>query len=308
MALVGGASLMLSPVMIIALCRVRALAEDSHCKTFDASGDGYGRSEGVGMILLKRLSLAKQDGDNILGIIKGSAINQDGPSSGLTVPNGNAQQRLLQDALKDAKLSANDISYLEAHGTGTSLGDPIEMHSVAEVLGHERQQDNPLYLGAVKRNIGHTEAAAGVASIIKTVLCLQHKKFPALPVNTVNPRLHLDKIPAIIPDRLSDWKVKGQQRYAGISSFGFSGTNAHMILTEAKTAEKKGNDIERQAHILTLSAQTEAVLKQSLMDYIDYLDTTNESASDIAYSANIGRAHFPYRIEIIDNNSISVTH
>lgn len=298
MALAGGVSLMLTPVTFIALCRVRALAPDGRCKTFDAAGDGYGRSEGAGIIVLKRYSTALRDGDNILAVIKGGAINQDGKSSGLTVPNGQAQRELIKEALKNANLDVNDITYLEAHGTGTPLGDPIEIGSVTEVLGHNRASDNPLYLGAVKRNIGHTEAASGVAGIIKSVLCLQHKQIPALKVNQLNPKINLDVIPAIIPNELMDWDTKGRERTMGISSFGFSGTNAHLILSEAPSLKNANNTVDRRVHVVALSGQTEAARTEVIASLKKYLQHTDATLQDIAFSANTGHMHFPYRLAV----------
>lgn len=298
MALAGGVSLMLTPVSFIALCRVRALAPDGRCKTFDAAGDGYGRSEGAGLVVLKRLSTALRDKDNVLAIIKGGAINQDGKSSGLTVPNGQAQRELIKDALKNAHLDVNDITYLEAHGTGTPLGDPIEIGSVTETLGYNRTSNNPLYLGAVKRNIGHTEAAAGIASIIKSVLCLQHKQIPALKVNQLNPKINLAAIPAIIPDKLMDWDTQGRIRNMGISSFGFSGTNAHLILSEAPSLKKATNTVDRSEHVVALSGQTEAARTEIIASLKNYLQHTDAALQDIAYSANTGHMHFPYRLAV----------
>lgn len=299
MALAGGMNLLLSPLVYVGLCRVRALAPDGHCKPLDEKADGYGRGEGGGIVVLKRLSLALKDGDNILAIIKGSAINQDGPSSGLTVPNGNAQQILLQEALNHANLKPEEISYLEAHGTGTSLGDPIEMRSVTEVLGKNRTAENPLFLGAVKGNIGHLEAAAGIAGIIKAVLCIQHQKITPLHINKINPRINLEKIPAKIPDHAMDWQPQNKRRYVGISSFGFSGTNAHMILTDPPIKNEYVNTIDRSTHILALSAKTEPAFKELVSKYVDYLKHSEAKLADIAYSANVGHAHFSNRIAFV---------
>lgn len=176
-ALAGGVNVLLLPEANITLCKARALAPDGHCKTFDEQADGYARSEGCGVLFLKRLSDALRDKDTILAVIKASAVNSDGKSAGLTVPNGKSQEEVMQKALSQTNLSSNDISYIEAHGTGTPLGDPIEVHAINQIYGKGRTQDNPLYLGAVKTNIGHLESAAGVASVIKTVIALQKKKF-----------------------------------------------------------------------------------------------------------------------------------
>lgn len=293
MALAGGINLNLSPLPFVGLCRTRALSPDGHCKTFDVRGDGYGRSEGGGIILLKSLSNALRDGDRILAIIRGSAINQDGRSSGLTVPNGTAQELLINDALNQAKLTPDDITYLEAHGTGTSLGDRIEINSIANVFGRNRKPDNPLFLGAVKSNIGHTESAAGIAGIIKSVLCLQHKKIPAMSVVNPNPNLHLDKIPAKIPDKLMEWEEVSNARNIGISAFGLSGTNAHVIVSENPNVKSVTNFTKSGQQILAISAKTNEALTMLIQKYVEYLENTGASLADIVYSANVGRKHFP---------------
>ena len=177
-AIAGGVNLILAPESTINFCKSGMLAEDGRCKTFDESADGYIRSEGCGMIILKRLSDAKKDGNRILGIIRGVAINQDGASTGLTVPNAEAQQEVIEAALKNANVTADKISYVEAHGTGTSLGDPIEVKAIANIYGKDRQQDNPLIIGSAKTNIGHTEAASGIAGLLKCVLAMQHETIP----------------------------------------------------------------------------------------------------------------------------------
>jgi acyl transferase domain-containing protein len=169
---------MLSPTITINCCQAKMLSPDGHCKTFDAKADGYARGEGAGLVILKRLSDAIKAGDTILAVIKASSINQDGASSGLTVPNGEAQKALIRGALAKADLQPHHINYIEAHGTGTSLGDPIEVRALGEVLGHNRTAENPLIIGSAKTNIGHLEAAAGIAGVIKLVLALQHEEIP----------------------------------------------------------------------------------------------------------------------------------
>ncbi|MFI4962844.1 MAG: beta-ketoacyl synthase N-terminal-like domain-containing protein, partial [Legionellales bacterium] len=234
LAIAGGVNALLSADEYEALTKAQMLAHDGYCKTFDANADGYVRGEGCGLIVLKRLSDAKQDGDRILAIIRGSAVNQDGASSGLTVPNGIAQERLLQRALANADLQPSDIDFIETHGTGTSLGDPMEVNALNRVFAGSRKDQKYLYLGALKTNIGHLEAAAGIASVIKTILALQHETIPKnLHFSALNPQIDLTPIPAQLPLQPIAWKKTGKTRYAGISSFGFSGTNAHVILEEA---------------------------------------------------------------------------
>ena len=236
-AIVGGINLILTPEATINFSKAHMMASDGYCKTFDAAADGYVRGEGCGIIILKRLADANRDGDPILALIKGSAINQDGASSGLTVPNGSAQESVMLKALHQAQLTADDIDYVEAHGTGTSLGDPIETRAIGEVLGNRQK---PLLISSVKTYIGHLEASAGIAGLIKTVLSLQHEMIPAHQhFKTLNPLIDLSIIPAEIPLKAMPWPKGDKPRHAGISSFGFSGTNAHVILAEAPVMQEK---------------------------------------------------------------------
>ena len=213
------------------------LSPDGHCKTFDAGADGYVRGEGCGVIILKRLSDALRDGDNILALIRGSAVNQDGRSNGLTAPNGLAQQEVIRYALADAGVTPNQIGYVEAHGTGTPLGDPIEINSLRAVLD-DGETNGRVLIGSVKTNIGHLESAAGIAGIIKSVLALQNESIPPhLHLKEVNPYLSLENSRLEIGTYLRPWKRRDQPRFAGISSFGFGGTNAHIVISDAPPYE-----------------------------------------------------------------------
>lgn len=299
-ALAGGVSLMFSPHTFVALCGMGALSEDGRCRTFDADGNGYGRGEGCGMVVLRRLSSARKDGDPVLAVIRGSAVNHDGPSAGLTVPNGRAQERLLRKALENADLPPGRVGFLETHGTGTSLGDPAETHAIAEVFGKDRPADNPLFLGAVKANIGHLEAAAGIAGLIKAVLCLRHEEIPPQThINRISPKISPEKIPAVIPTSPTPWKSDGKSRIAGISSFGFSGTNAHIIVSEPdEQVSGSGPRVSdfRPMHILTLSAKHDDALKELAARYEDFLrDHPDADLADICYTANSARVHFSCR-------------
>ena len=240
-ALAGGVNLILTPDYSINFCNSTLLSPDGRCKTFDEKADGLVRSEGCGIVVLKLLKDALHDGDPIMAIIKGSAVNQDGPSAGLTVPNTLAQKALLKTALQEAHLEPKDIDYLEAHGTGTNLGDPIEVEAL-NVLGGNRE--HPLLLGAVKTNIGHTETAAGVASLLKVVLALQREVIPKnLHFHHLNPHIDLSPIPAEVVVNNYPWKRDNHIRRGGVSAFGFRGTNAHVIVEEAPFfAEKKKSD------------------------------------------------------------------
>ena len=309
LALAGGVQLILSPVVTTALCKMKALSSDGRCKTFDAAADGYGRGEGCGVIVLKRLSDAITDGNPILATIRGSAMNHDGASSGLTVPNKLAQEKLINQTLAAAKVDPSQVSYIEAHGTGTSLGDPIEVRALAAVLGTGRSSENPLMIGSVKTNIGHLEAAAGIAGLMKVVLQLQHKKIaPHLHFKQPNPYINWEELPVVVPTQLIQWSSGSKGRLAGVSSFGFGGTNAHVILEEAPvplTSQKSKVKIfdleERPSHLLTLSAKCKQALRELAHRYHEFLgdNSTAASIADICFTANTGRTHFNHRLAII---------
>src|SRR5262249_37938276 len=234
LALAGGVNLILSPGSMIGFCKLKALAPDGRCKTFDAQANGYARGEGCGVVVLKRLTDALATNDHILALIRGSAVNHDGPSSGLTVPNGLAQEKLLRQALKNARVAPLDVSYVEAHGTGTPLGDPIEVRSLSAVLCQGRTAEQPLFIGSVKTNFGHLEAAAGVAGFMKVVLAFQHETIPP-PLHFTQPTHHIawDTLPVHVPTQARPWPAPAGRRLAGVSAFGMSGTNVHVILEEA---------------------------------------------------------------------------
>ena len=304
LALAGGVNVLLSPDVSIDFSQAHMLAPDGLCKTFDKRADGYVRGEGCGIVVLKRLSDAQRDNDKILAIIKGSAVNQDGASGGLTVPNGPAQETVIRRALTQAQLEPGDIDYIEAHGTGTALGDPIEVNALAEIF---KGREKPLTIGTVKTNIGHLEAAAGIAGVIKTLLALQHEKIPRhLHFQELNPEINLESIPARIPLKLMAWKKEGEHvRYAGISSFGFSGTNAHIILEEAPI-EKMINippaiqeQLNNREHLLIISSKTDDGLLQEIQKYNEFLKSTNEAVYDVCYSSQITRAHFEKSITVV---------
>ncbi|NER93305.1 MAG: SDR family NAD(P)-dependent oxidoreductase [Symploca sp. SIO1B1] len=299
MALAGGVKLHLTPSSYIGVSRARMISGDGQCKTFDVSADGYGRGEGCGMVLLKRLSDAQRDGDQILALIRGSAVNQDGPSSGLTVPNGQSQQKLIKQALAQAQIKPSEISYLEAHGTGTSLGDPIEVNAAVAVLAEERTPEFPLWMASVKTNIGHLEAAAGVSGLIKVVLSLQHRLLPAhLHLHQPNPKI--DWQPWLqVPQQLTPWEASGR-RLAGVSSFGFTGTNAHVVLEEAPTLLKDSQKWERPLQILALSVKSEEALLQLVQSYSQHLEShPEEELPDICFTANTGRLSYNYRLSLV---------
>ena len=309
MALAGGVNLILAPQFGISYARARMLSRDGICKAFDESADGFARGEGCGIVVLKRLSDARKNGDNIIATIRSSSVNHDGRSSGLTVPNGPSQQALLRDALERAKLEPADVDYIEAHGTGTSLGDPIEVGAIGSVFGRgERAQ--PLLLGTVKTNIGHLEAAAGIAGFIKVALSLKNKKLPAnLHFHELNPKISLEEIPALVNTELRNWETSsaGDSRIAGVSSFGIGGTNAHVIL-EGTADEEDSADSETVSAsqeyplLLPLSARSNA----SLVNYVDkfksFLRGDEVSLRDIAYTAALKRSHHEHRLALVFRN------
>ncbi len=301
LALAGGVNLILSPEMTISLSQTRLMAADGRCKTFDSSADGYVRGEGCGVVVLKRLSDALKDGDNILALIRGSAVNQDGRSNGLTAPNGFAQQTVINQALQNAGVAPYQISYFEAHGTGTPLGDPIEVNALKEVLMAGRSFEHPCWIGSVKTNIGHLESAAGIAGLIKVILALQHETIPPhLHLKQLNPHISLDGTPFSIPTGLQPWDVGKDRRLAGISSFGFGGTNAHLVVEETLAKARTTPEIERSSHILAISARHEDALTELAQRYESFLKTeTYSSLPDICFTANAGRTHFDHRLAAI---------
>ena len=240
-ALVGGTNLILSPGTSIACSRWGMLSPEGQCKTFDVAADGYVRSEGCGVVVLKRLSDAERDGDRVLAVVRGSAVNQDGASSGVTVPNGPAQQALLRQALASSKLAPTDIDYVEAHGTGTPLGDPIELEALSRVFS-DRGNSPALVVGSVKTNLGHLEAAAGIAGFMKTVLSVRHGYIPKhLNFSQLTPYATEAASCLTVASSGLDWPSSDRPRRAGVSSFGVSGTNAHVVIEQApRTAARRG--------------------------------------------------------------------
>ncbi|WP_116374612.1 type I polyketide synthase [Mycobacterium sp. MFM001] len=313
LALAGGANVLLTPATMITFSSAHMLAPDGRCKTFDAAADGYVRGEGCGVIVVKRLEDAIRDGDRIRAVIRGSAVNQDGASGGLTVPNGGAQQRVIAEALKRAGLAASDVEYLEAHGTGTSLGDPIEAQAAGAVLGVGRDASRPLLIGSVKTNIGHLEAAAGIAGVIKVVLSLEHGLLPGhLHFRNPSPHIPWDRLPLQVVQEATAWERNGQPRIAGVSSFGFAGTNAHVILSEApeEPAEPAVAPLpvdQRRFRILPLSARTPAALVQLADQYRTWLSSHPEATlADVCFTAGVGRAHVEHRAALVVNSRESV--
>jgi len=295
----GGVNVLLSPDISDIFSQAGMLAEDGRCKTFDASADGYVRGEGCGVVVLKRLSDALADGNPVLALIRGSAVNQDGRSNGLTAPNGPSQQEVIRAAHIDAGVHPGQIGYVEAHGTGTSLGDPIEYNSLAEVLASRDSAAGPCMVGSVKTNMGHLEAAAGVAGLIKSVLMLRHAKIPPhLHLKDPSPYLAANSHHLAVPRRLQSW-VKGEHpRIAGVSAFGFGGTNAHVVVQEAPFAPTSAVEAPSDTHLLVLSARDEPALAELAQRYESFLLQHDGSVAEICARAATGREHFEQRLAV----------
>lgn len=304
-ALAGGVNVIASPECSVAISRAHMLSPDGRCKTFSADANGFVRAEGCGVLVLKRLSDAQRDGDRVLAVLHGSAVNQDGASSGLTVPNGAAQEQVIAAALADARIEAAAVSYLEAHGTGTSLGDPIELNAAWTVFGKDRKPGEPLHVGSIKSNIGHCESASGMAGIFKTVLALRHRQLPAsLHAETLNPFFPWDEVNIRVVDSLTPWRTGDRPRYAAVSSFGFSGTNAQVILGEAPeaapvaAAEPKpvAEGEPTVPYLVPISAPDPAGLRRltALWD-ASLASAAEDELGRLATTAASGRAHFPLR-------------
>ncbi len=296
LALAGGVNLILSPTVSIGTSKAHMLAADGRCKTFDAKADGYVRGEGCGMVVLKRLSDAKADGDRIIAVIRGSAINHDGRTSGLTVPSGPSQQAVIRQALQDGGVAPEDVAYVEAHGTGTSLGDPIEVGALGNVFKNRTQA---LLTGSVKTNIGHLESAAGIAGLMKAVLALRHSSIPpSLNLTQANPLIAWDRLPVEVVTDNMPWPENKQ--LAGVSSFSFSGTNCHIVL-EAYQQPESNQAVEcASPHLFTLSAKTPAALAAMAKQYVIYLGREKAGAvQDICFTLNTGRQAFKSRLALV---------
>ena len=297
-ALAAGVNLMLTPQNSIATSRWGMLAPDGQCKTFDAAADGYVRSEGAGVVVLKRLSDAQRDGDRVLAVVRGSAVNQDGPSSGQTVPSGPAQQKVVRAALASARLSPGDVDYVEAHGTGTALGDPIELDALSAVFG-ERGGSAPLVLGSVKTNLGHLESASGVAGFIKTVLSVQQGFIPRhLNYSQLTPNAGAGASKFTVAADAMEWPVVSRPRRAGVSSFGVSGTNAHVIVEQAPDAEVVAAPVVSPVPVSTLvvSGKSPARIAATAGALAAWLqgDGADVPLPDIAHTLRANRSRFKY--------------
>ncbi|HEX3470831.1 MAG TPA: type I polyketide synthase, partial [Silvibacterium sp.] len=300
LALAAGVNLLLDDKTFQAYENAGMLSPGGRCKSFDASADGYVRGEGCGALILKRLVDAQAEGDSILAVIRGSAINQDGSGSGLTAPNQRAQQVVIEAALARAAIAPSTIAYLEAHGTGTSLGDPIEVLAAAQVLGRDRPKEHPLLIGSAKCALGHLEAAAGIAGLIKTVLSIQHDTLPAqLHFSTPNPHIPWERLPVRVVARTQAWPA-GLKR-ASVSSFGFSGTNAHLIVEEYVAPEREAIPVRGPVAVV-LSARSEERLQAQVTQLLTYLHGHEVNLVDLAYTLQVGREALGVRLAAVVNS------
>jgi acyl transferase domain-containing protein/acyl carrier protein len=327
-ALAGGVNLILAPAITINFSKAGFMAPDGRCKAFDAGANGYVRGEGAGVVVLKPLSKALADGERIYAVIRGSAVNQDGRSNGLTAPNRQAQEMVLREAYRQAGVSPGRVRYVEAHGTGTHLGDPIEAGALGAVLATDRPPGERCAIGSVKTNIGHLEAAAGIAGLIKVALALKNRAIPpSLHFKEPNPHIPFDELPLYVQQSLASWPEESHPAIAGVSSFGFGGTNAHVVLEEAPSAEQQvigmadnlpstatASEGEGRTYLLPLSARTPQALLALARSYLLWLSPSPLDApdvpdisdlprvGDICYTASVRRSHHDYRLPLVGSS------
>jgi 8-amino-7-oxononanoate synthase len=312
MALAGGVNVLLLPTLMVGFAKGGFLAADGRCRSFDAKASGYVRSEGAGIVVLKPLSQAQADGDRIYAVIRGSAVNQDGFSNGLAVPNPKAQSAAIREACRRAGVSPSQIQYIEAHGTGTKVGDLVEMEALGQVLAENRPPGNYCAVGSVKTNIGHLETAAGIAGLIKVALALKHQEIPpSLHFDTPNPGIDFDGIPLRVQTTLSPWSKDAFPALAGVNSFGFGGTNAHVVLTqapdEAVLQDASQSQSQPPLYLFTISAKSDRALHELAQSYQEFTTSKSEiSLADLCFTANNRRSHFNHRLAVVADSIIDL--
>ncbi|ELS04099.1 polyketide synthase family protein [Xenococcus sp. PCC 7305] len=319
-ALAGGVNMLLLPTIMVGFSKGGFMSSEGRCKSFDAGADGYVRGEGAGLVLLKPLAQAEADGDDVYGVILSSAVNQDGSSQGMAAPNPKAQEAVLREAYERGGLDPAQVSYIEAHGTGTKVGDPIEMNALGSVFSQNRQEENNCLVGSVKTNIGHTETAAGIAGIIKVALALKHRQIPpSLHFENPNPAIAFDKLKLQVVTELTPW-VSEQPLIAGVNSFGFGGTNAHIVmgdveergtrnaLKDTASHKERGNKEKirissLQLHLLTLSAKSKSALQDLAQSYQEFMQQQDFDLPDICLASQRKRSHFNHRVTCLSNST-----
>lgn len=302
-ALAAGVNLVISPGLTLTLDAAGAMAPDGRCKSFDVAADGYGRGEGCGVLVLKRLADAAQDGDRVLALILGSAVNQDGRTNGIMAPSGVAQEHVLDRACRQAGVAPETVGYVEAHGTGTRLGDPLEVSALGSVYGSGRDPSGPCLIGSVKTNIGHLEAAAGIAGLIKTILALGHDEIPpSLNFTTPNPAIEWDTVGLRVVSDRTPWPSSGHPRRAGVSGFGYGGTIAHVVLEQAPSAAPGKTSADPEGpRLFPLSAGSDTALRQQAARLADWLGGPGRSTSlaSVGHTLALRRSHLIHRAAVV---------
>ncbi|MDF5718965.1 MAG: SDR family NAD(P)-dependent oxidoreductase [Rhizonema sp. PD37] len=309
LAIAGGVNAILKPEATIGFSQASMLSPDGRCKTFDERANGYVRAEGAGIVVLKSLSQAQADSDPIYAVIRGSAVNQDGQTNGITVPNRESQELALQDACLKAGVSPELVNYVEAHGTGTPVGDPIEANALGNVLGRDRPAGDYCIIGSVKTNIGHLESASGIAGLIKVALALKHRQIPpSVHFQTPNPKIPFEELRLRVPTTLEPWPNGKGLRIAGVNSFGFGGTNAHVVLAEVPPPPVSQFQIPtHQSLLLPLSARSEEALRAFAVAYKDFLTESDDSSLyDICYTASLRRSHHNHRLAVVADSKLEL--
>ncbi|MBI4526099.1 MAG: SDR family NAD(P)-dependent oxidoreductase [Deltaproteobacteria bacterium] len=303
-ALAGGVNIIISPGPFIAFCAASMLSPDGRCKAFDAGANGFVRGEGAGVIVLKPLAKARADGDPVYAVIVSSAVNQDGRTAGIAAPSQEAQQNLLRQVCEEAGIAFREVDYVEAHGTGTAAGDPVEAGAIGNVFSSGRPKGQYCVMGSVKTNIGHLEAAAGIAGLIKLALCLKHRMIPPnLHFLNPNPRISFEELQLRVPTSLEPWPQDSKPAVGGVNSFGFGGTNAHLLLTEHRTDEEASAPVtvteQEDVALLPLSARTPEALECVARSYLEFLRRDGGvHLRDLCYTAGVHRTHFDHRLSV----------
>lgn len=308
MALVGGVNLLLAPEVSAVLASLQILSPDGRCRTFDARANGYVRAEAAGMFVLRRYSDAQRSGDRVLALVRGSAMNQNGRPTSLTAPNLHAQTAVLREALANARVKPEQVGYVEVHSNGSPFGDPVELEALREVLGNPRTDGSTCVLGSIKTFIGHAEAASSIASLVKTVLVLNHETIPRnLHFESLNPNASLEDSPFVIPTQELTWKRNAARRLAGVSATGLSGTNAHVILEEPPVVPRATDKPERPLHVFVLSGKTGPALRARAKQMLRHFGAHPElSLGDQCHTLALGRSHFEHRFAAIVESSADV--